>query len=184
MLTDSEKAYRHEYEQKVGRYIHEMATNRKPPKQDTQAYIEWLEHRVECLTGLRCLELIYKCFPQHEDFGRQEFVFEVPEFREVVQQAQPKPKQGKNTKGFIYLLAVVGQPGLYKIGRTSDYKNRLATFKTKLPFEVNYEFIYWTKDMYAEESRLHTMFADKRKPKSEFFELTSDDVAYIVSLGV
>jgi regulator of replication initiation timing len=83
------------------------------------------------------------------------------------------------TKGYVYLLSVDSHDDLFKIGRTKNPKNRLATFNVKLPFPVSYEHVIETDDMYQLESELHKRFKDKRQSGSEFFLLDKSDVAYI-----
>lgn len=82
--------------------------------------------------------------------------------------------------GFVYLLRSAS--GYYKIGRSKNPYDRLTTFEVKLPFEVEYEHLIETTDMYQLEKELHRHFADKRV-NGEWFELTPEDVAYIKSLN-
>lgn len=81
--------------------------------------------------------------------------------------------------GFVYLLQ--SPTSAYKIGRTADPDDRMATFSVKLPFEVEYEHLIETSNMYQLESELHARFADRRV-NGEWFDLTNEDVAYIKSL--
>lgn len=83
--------------------------------------------------------------------------------------------------GFVYLIRSAS--GYYKIGRTKNPDDRIATFSVKLPFEVEYEHLIETTDMYQLEKDLHARFADRRV-NGEWFDLTDDDVAYVKSLGV
>lgn len=81
-------------------------------------------------------------------------------------------------KGFVYILAVINTPGLYKIGRTYNLNDRLHTFEVKLPFEVRYEYTIATDDMPALESNLHRKFA-KQRNGGEFFNLSAEDIQWI-----
>jgi hypothetical protein len=82
--------------------------------------------------------------------------------------------------GYLYLLR--STTGYFKIGRTTDPTNRIKTFEVKLPFEVAYEHVFPTDDMFGMEKALHSRFAEKRV-NGEWFALAPDDVEYIKSLG-
>jgi predicted GIY-YIG superfamily endonuclease len=145
-----------------------------PSKDDIAAYTQWLEKRLECVTRLMTIEMSHKVFPQ-EDFGRQEFILEIPQVR-----TRFAVRSIKQKAGFVYLLQA--DNGTYKIGHTKNPDNRLATFKVKLPFEVQFLRLISSKDMYALEKRLHRRFAKKRLNRSEFFNLSEDDVNYICNI--
>lgn len=102
------------------------------------------------------------------------------------EQGRRRPKQQKKEKythpGYVYLLQ--SPTSAYKIGRTQDPDNRLATFGVTLPFEVEYIALIKTPDMYGLERKLHAHFKSKRRGNTEWFDLSSDDVAYIKSLAV
>ncbi len=87
---------------------------------------------------------------------------------------------GSGYAGYVYLLKSMS--GYYKIGRTKNPKNRLATFSVKLPFEVEFEHVIECRDMYRLEKSLHSHFAERRV-NGEWFDLSADDVAYIKSIG-
>lgn len=103
------------------------------------------------------------------------------ELRKEIQRLKRQQSPDKN-KGWVYLVEVIGQEELYKIGYTKNPKNRLKTFNVKLPMEIEYLHLIKTDDMYDLESELHGRFHDKRQNGSEFFLLTPEDVAYIKSL--
>lgn len=84
--------------------------------------------------------------------------------------------------GYVYLLSAMHDKTLYKIGRTINPKNRLKTFGVKLPFDVEYECVIQTDDMYDLEMQLHRHFA-KVRLQGEWFKLSPEDVQYIKSLG-
>lgn len=83
----------------------------------------------------------------------------------------------RNRSGYVYILKQIGGT-YYKIGRTNNPDNRLATFSVKLPFEVQYEHLIKTDDMYALEAELHARYAHCRVG-GEFFALSPDDLAAI-----
>lgn len=91
--------------------------------------------------------------------------------------SKPAPKKKQRSRaGYVYLVKSV--TGFYKIGRTVNPHNRLRTFNVKLPFEIEYEHVIQTNNMYALESKLHAQFADKRV-NGEWFNLTDSDVGQI-----
>ncbi len=75
--------------------------------------------------------------------------------------------------GYIYLLKAPS--GYYKIGRTKNPVNRLYTFHSKLPFEVEYVWLHPTNNMIKLENQLHQHFVDKRV-NGEWFALDETDV--------
>lgn len=81
--------------------------------------------------------------------------------------------------GFVYLVRSAS--GFYKIGRTVDPDDRIASFRLTLPFEVEYEHLIQTDDMRGLEKELHRRFSAKRV-RGEWFDLSESDVIYIKSL--
>jgi hypothetical protein len=102
------------------------------------------------------------------------------EYKNRLHRTASKVRVYKAVPGYVYLLQ--SSTGYYKIGRTKDPQNRLATFSVKLPFEVEYEHIISSSNMNKLERKLHALFADKRV-NGEWFDLSPDDVAYIKSMG-
>lgn len=96
---------------------------------------------------------------------------------EVAYAAQLARSRKRNRSGYVYILKQIGGT-YYKIGRTNNPDNRLATFSVKLPFEVQYEHLIKTDDMYALEAELHARYAHCRVG-GEFFALSPDDLAAI-----
>lgn len=90
-----------------------------------------------------------------------------------VKKSRPEPMRKMNRAGYVYILK--SPTGAYKIGRTSDPDNRLKTFEVRLPFEVEYEHLIKTDDMYELESVLHTCFKDVCINR-EWFRLTETEV--------
>mgnify|MGYP000098690222 CR=1 FL=1 len=80
--------------------------------------------------------------------------------------------------GYIYLLHADTQ-NCFKIGRTNNLQRRLANIL--LPFPITLVHSIQVADMVWAERHLHQRFADKRL-NGEWFNLDSDDVAYICSL--
>lgn len=92
------------------------------------------------------------------------------------------PQRKGRRHGYVYLLR--NDEGLYKIGRTKDPDDRMATFKLSLPFRVKYEHLIECSDAVAGERALHKRFAAKRLrgpngEHTEWFELTPTDVRAI-----
>lgn len=95
---------------------------------------------------------------------------------------RPDEHTPKTKSGYVYLLNEINGDH-YKIGRTVNPASRLHTFKTVLPYQVEYEALIETEDMHSLEAQLHKHFADKRVD-GEWFALDSWDVAYVKSLAV
>jgi hypothetical protein len=101
-------------------------------------------------------------------------------FRDSVYRLKPRTTALRFRPGYVYLIKSTS--GHYKIGRTKSPKDRMATFGTKLPFEVEYEHLIECNDMYEIESELHARYASRRV-NGEWFDLTEDHVKWIKSLG-
>lgn len=76
--------------------------------------------------------------------------------------------------GYIYLIKEY-VTNTYKIGRTSNPKNRLDIFNVKLPFKWDLVALYSTRNMIVLESNLHELFKKKRE-NGEWFNLDEDDL--------
>jgi hypothetical protein len=85
-----------------------------------------------------------------------------------------------DNSGYVYLLQ--SPTSAYKIGKTGNPDSRFATFKTALPFEVEYVCVIKTDDMHSLEKELHKQFADKRV-NGEWFVLSPNDVEFIKGLA-
>lgn len=94
-------------------------------------------------------------------------------------QANNLPK-GKDKNGYVYLLKT--DKGFWKIGRSKTPDGRKKTFGVTLPFDVEFECLIKTSDMWLLESKLHAQYASKRID-GEWFKLDTDDVEYIKSLA-
>lgn len=94
---------------------------------------------------------------------------------------KPEIKVNYSAAGYVYVLK--GVHGYYKIGRTMNPSNRLATFSVKLPFPVEYYCVIKTDDMYTLEQKLHSKYASKRVDGEWFFNLSDHDLAFLVRLA-
>ncbi|MEX0415492.1 GIY-YIG nuclease family protein [Bacillus sp. C30] len=83
-------------------------------------------------------------------------------------------------KGYIYLIKEY-HTGTYKIGRTSNPKNRFDVFKVKLPFKWDLVALYKTDNMIELESNLHEVFMTKRT-NGEWFNLDEDDLLLLFEI--
>jgi hypothetical protein len=95
---------------------------------------------------------------------------------------EPKKKKvldGKKKQGYIYL---VKSCGLYKIGRNVEKGNRFKVFETTMPVEVESIHSFYSEDYIKSETLLHKKFSLLRQ-KGEWFNLSSEDVEYICSIG-
>lgn len=134
--------------------------------------------------------------PRYDDFGYRidpdaEYDLEslnaiLARMSAALEDNQQPPKQARQKRqrqaardGYVYLIQ--SPSGHYKIGRTSDPKDRMKTFNVKLPFEVEFICVIPTEDMYFLEKQLHRQFAAKRV-NGEWFALSADDVEYIKGL--
>jgi len=79
-------------------------------------------------------------------------------------------------EGYVYLIR--SETNFWKIGRTVNPEDRMRTFKTKLPFDVEYEHLIACYDQRLLELQLHRQFDGKRQ-RGEWFSLDPNDVAYI-----
>lgn len=95
----------------------------------------------------------------------------VPRSREKTSR-RPQP-------GYVYLLHGAGS---YKIGRAKDPTRRAETLKIQLPFEVELLCAVFDEDHKRLEAELHERFSAKRM-NGEWFDLSPEDVAYIVGLS-
>ena len=79
-------------------------------------------------------------------------------------------------KGYVYILKA--DNGAYKIGRTNNPKSRRQTFGVELPFDVEYEVVIKTDDMYQLERDLHREYRHKHI-RAEWFALSVEDIIAI-----
>lgn len=95
---------------------------------------------------------------------------------------QPKkPIKDRDKSGHVYLIQ--SPTGAWKIGRTSNPEDRMATFGLRLPIEVKYVCLIPTDDMYALERKLQSKYIDKLI-NGEWFALSPADVEEIKALAL
>lgn len=123
----------------------------------------------------------------HEDTNNEMVIYraalriEYKRRKAQVAESASKFREPRKIGGYIYLLQ--SSTGAYKIGRTKNPDNRLATFGVLLPFEVEYACLIATEDMHSLERSLHGMFASQRI-NGEWFALSPADVDYIKGLAL
>ena len=83
--------------------------------------------------------------------------------------------------GAVYVVRQVGTNN-YKIGHTTNYKQRKYQFDVRLPFEIKEVYVFKTKFYRSLEIRLHKILTPHRLNKSEFFDLTDKQADDLVDL--
>lgn len=101
----------------------------------------------------------------------------VPIFKDMLEWASATVHPNR---GWVYIIREASE-GYYKIGKTKDPDDRLATFEVKLPFMVNFTHLIHTTDRHLLESVIHAAFKDKRV-SGEWFNLETWEVDYLVNL--
>lgn len=101
--------------------------------------------------------------------------------QEVTKLRLPKNPMKHYHPGFVYLIAAVENPILYKIGVTVNLETRLKGIQNMSPIELNVLHTIETDQRFALERELHKKFAAKRK-HGEWFALDEADIDYILSL--
>lgn len=81
--------------------------------------------------------------------------------------------------GYIYLM--YADTGHYKIGMSVQPSERLRSFRTEMPVEVQPVYVFPTDDMRLAESALHYLFRENRY-RGEWFILDDEDVEWIKSI--
>jgi hypothetical protein len=81
--------------------------------------------------------------------------------------------------GYIYLM--YAYTGHYKIGMSIRPDERLRSFRTEMPVDVEPVYIFPTDDMRLAEYALHLLFDEKRY-RGEWFVLDNEDVEWIKSI--
>lgn len=90
---------------------------------------------------------------------------------------QDKPKS-QARPGWVYVLPAYGPSGCvgFKIGKTLTPYSRRKTFGNKFYFEIAFVALISTANHTALETKLHQHYASKRMGRSEFFNLTEQDI--------
>jgi len=94
-----------------------------------------------------------------------------------VRQRPPEPPSGAAD---IYLIYCIGT-NLYKIGQSSDVKQRLTALQISCPLRLKLIISKTFNCPHRAEILLHRMFADKRK-SGEWFELDDKELVNIKRL--
>lgn len=84
----------------------------------------------------------------------------------------------KYGRRYVYIIRDVQVSGLYKIGRSRAFAQRLFDFGVKLPFEVHLVHLIECQDECATEAQLHRAFRRQRR-NGEWFDLSDQDLEWI-----
>jgi len=79
----------------------------------------------------------------------------------------------------VYVIHGVGTK-YYKIGRTTDIKNRLKHIQSCSPTIIKLLTIHYIDDAVSLEEILHVRFQHVRRDGSEWFKLSADDVKFLL----
>lgn len=110
--------------------------------------------------------------PGEIDAAREEYRLR---YGGLIAKAPEAPKRGR-----IYLLH---SNGMYKIGYTTrKVGQRVDELQAAWPYPITLVHFYFSPDVLNDERVLHEKYADKRG-NGEWFNLSSEDVEYITSLG-
>jgi predicted transcriptional regulator len=82
-----------------------------------------------------------------------------------------KPKRD----GYVYFIKEF-HTNTYKIGKAKNIENRLRMFNVKLPFEWEMVHHIETSDYSLAEKLIHKMYDNKRIERTEWFELTKQNI--------
>ena len=84
----------------------------------------------------------------------------------------------KDKSGFVYCLINISMPGIVKLGRTENIKQRISNLSSRTavptPFQL-YRAIK-VKDMFDIENKFKDYFHEKRtNPQREFFTISPEE---------
>ena len=84
-----------------------------------------------------------------------------------------KPTPAPTTNGAIYVLKTVDDiEGVYKIGRTKNFKDRLKVHQSSHPDKLEIMYVYETDNIEGVESCLKNLLKDKAyRKRKEFYEI-------------
>lgn len=88
----------------------------------------------------------------------------------------------KSDEGYVYVIRATDGSGVYKIGKSTTPDKRVKTVIGQMPMKCEALHCAWFEDHGYAEKLLHNMYSDKRV-SSEWFNLSDEDVAFILSLG-
>jgi hypothetical protein len=95
-----------------------------------------------------------------------------------LQKPIPNPKNG-----VIYVLSSPDDlPDVYKIGKTTEFKNRLKVHQTSHAENIKVELIYETNDVDSGENCLKAVLKNSQyKKRKEFYQIKLDDLRSLIS---
>jgi hypothetical protein len=88
-----------------------------------------------------------------------------------------------NIKGVIYILKSPKDiEGIYRFGKTEDFKNRLANYNSANSDKMEVLFIFETKDITKIESCVISQIKEYRyKKRKDFYEIDINLIKYLIS---
>ncbi len=81
-------------------------------------------------------------------------------------------------RNWVYIFESLG---LYKIGFSRDYEQRLEGMRTSNPHDIKLHSVYRVPNARAYEAKLHSIFNPKRVAR-EWFQLDSIDIELVERL--
>jgi hypothetical protein len=93
-----------------------------------------------------------------------------------------KPTPTPTTKGAIYVLKTSEDiDGIYKIGRTKNFAERLKVHQSSHPDKLEIKYVYETNNIESVESCLKDLLKDKKyRKRREFYEIDIDVLKQLV----
>lgn len=87
-------------------------------------------------------------------------------------------------KGILYVLTNDAMPGIVKIGKTNDIKQRLTSLdSTSVPVPFRCHYAVETDNYEFKEKRVHDAFSDYRiRPNREFFKIAPERVVSVLCM--
>jgi hypothetical protein len=106
----------------------------------------------------------------------------IDRFKDVIIEkyiANHTPQQTDTKGGVIYLLNTdLNLPGVYKIGKTTDFKSRLKTHQSSTVDNIKVEKVYKTKDIDNVEKCLKQFLKEKQYKKyKEFYQVDKEIIS-------
>ena len=93
-----------------------------------------------------------------------------------------KPTPTPTTKGAIYVLKTSEDiDGIYKIGRTKNFAERLKVHQSSHPDKLEIKYVYETNNIESVESCLKDLLKDKKyRKRREFYEIDIDVLKQLI----
>lgn len=104
-----------------------------------------------------------------------------PIYNSKFQTTNNKRKTNLDEKGYVYIIKESFY-GMYKIGKAKNLGERLNLFNVQLPFDIKLIHVIWDRNYGVIEQLLHMHF-DNKRTNGEWFNLNSDDIAWIRNDG-